>query len=326
MDDVDKDGTAHAYEWRMHTYGANTVNLSASSWTIDAGAATLDVHALYPPVDSVAVATQAFDNLNSDPNSRLLRVGYTAVNPRFSFLLIPRKPTMTSPVVTRQSYPWGFACTIAWEGGVVDHLLRNDSGGPVTHAHFATDGRVAWVREVNGVVDGYLAAGASSLVVGGTAHVTIFDGPATCEMSGSSICLDRDDADFRFFDVGIGRVCFREQSLAFMVDGDYIVPRTVTAIGGTAPSVMTLDAYPNPFNPSTTIRVGGVGAEAVDVVVFDVAGRRVRRLLSAPLPEASRTLVWDGRDDAGRPVASGTYFLRASTVAESRTLKLTVLK
>jgi hypothetical protein len=327
MDDIDKDGAPHAYQWRMHTYGANTVDASTSPWTVNAPNATLDIHALYPLEDAVTVTTQPFDNQNADPNSTLLRVSHTATNPRFSFLLIPRKQSMPPPAVERHVYAWGFACSIDWGGGVVDHVLRNDSGAPVAHAHVATDGRVTWVREVGGAVDGYLAAVASSLVVGGTAHVTIFDGTVTCEMSGSTISLDRDDADFRFFDAGIAKVCCREQSLGFAFDGDYIVSSAATAVGDTpARGALSLDAYPNPFNPTTTIRIAGDANPRVDVVVYDVAGRHVRQLWSAPLRVASRTIVWDGRDDGGRPVASGTYFLRASTPAESRTLKLTVLK
>lgn len=327
MDDVDKDGAAHVYEWRMHTSASNNVNASSSPWTIGTAAATMDMHMLYPPVDSVLVATQPFENFNSDPNSTLLRVARTAVNPRFSFLLIPRRDTTPSPAVTRQAYPWGVACSIAWGEGVVDYVIRNDSGASVTYGHITTDGRVAWVREVNGAVDGYLAAGASSLVVVATQYVAIYDGTAVCEMSRSTIHMDRDDADFRFFDTGIASVCYREQSLGFAVDGGYIVPTGATAVDGVpAQRTLALVAYPNPFNPNTTIGVDGVAGEHVVVVVYDVAGRRVRRLWDAPSTAASVTIVWDGRDDEGQPVASGTYFLRASTPTASRTLKLTVLK
>ena len=69
------------------TFGGNTVNLSTSPWTVDAATATLDVHALLPPADSLLATTQPFDNFNSDPNSTVLQLAYNGTNPRFSLLL-----------------------------------------------------------------------------------------------------------------------------------------------------------------------------------------------------------------------------------------------
>jgi hypothetical protein len=327
MDDIDKDGLVHTYDWRLHTSFANTVNTSASPWTIADGSVTLDMHALHPTADSVSVTTQSFDNFNGDPNSILLTVTRTAIDPRFSFLLIPRDANTPPPAVIRQSYPWGYACSIAWGGGVVDQMIRNDSGAPATHGDITTDALVTWVREVDGAVDGYLAAGVTQLVIASTEYATIDDGPATCEMSGSTIHVDRADADFRFFDTGIATVICREQALGFTVEDGYVVATSATDVDRAPPrKALALAAYPNPFNPNTTIRIDGVRGERVRVVVYDVAGRLVRRLWDAPLRTASAALVWDGRDDRGHPAASGTYFLRASTASASRTLKLTLVK
>jgi hypothetical protein len=142
------------------------VNPSSNPLTIVGALGTMEMHLLNPPLDSVSIVTQPFDNGTFEPNSTLLRVARTAVNPQFSFLLIPRENAAPAPAVTRQGYPWGYACRVDWGGGMVDHLVRNDSGGPVTHGHIETDGLVTLVRENTGVVYGYLAAGVSSLVVG----------------------------------------------------------------------------------------------------------------------------------------------------------------
>jgi hypothetical protein len=326
LDDIEKDGATHGYEWRLHTNLTNTVNTSTTPWTIAGYAAIMDVHAIHPPVDSLVVTTEAFDNFSSDPNSILLRVAHTAVAPRFSFLLIPRKHTTPSPPVSRVSYPWGCACTIAWGDGAIDYLVRNDSGDLQSHEHIDTDAVVAWVREVDGEPKGYLAAGASALVFGGTELVTIYDGAVTCELSGNTVRLDREDADFRFFDTGIAQVFYREQPIGFVASGGYVVPSGTTSVGeAPSPGILTLRAQPNPFNPTTTIRIDGIGYREVRLVIYDVAGRVVRQLWNAPLPTTG-TIAWDGRDDEGRAVASGTYFLRASTASVSRTLKLTLLK
>lgn len=70
--------------------------------------------------------------------------------------------------------------------------------------------------------------------------------------------------------------------------------------------------YPNPFNPETEIPLRiAVGARRVRVEVYNSAGQRVRLLVDAVLPAGETSLRWDGRDEAGAPVASGTYLYRA---------------
>lgn len=92
----------------------------------------------------------------------------------------------------------------------------------------------------------------------------------------------------------------------------------------TARAVLRQNA-PNPFNPSTTIAFALPRQEAVDLTIHDLRGRVVRRLLTAAsLPAGAHEVVWDGRDDAGAAVASGTYLcaLRTPTVRETRTMAL----
>ncbi len=325
MDDIQKDDELHNYQWRLHTHSINPVNTSTTPWTIS-GLGVMDVHAIYPPADSLVVTTQFFDNLTTEPNATVLRASRNTIAPRFSFLLIPRALGAPSPPVTRASYPWGCACTIDLGGGVMDVIVRNDSGLPQTHESIQTDAAVAWVRETEGEVTGYLAAAARTLVVGANELVTIHDTTATCEMSGHTVRIDREDADFRFLDTGIAQVFHRDQPIAFVTTGGYVIPPTTTGVRRLrSMGSLVLTAHPNPFNPSTAIRIEGVGDERVGVVIYDVRGAGVRRLWNAKLPQR-RMLTWDGRDDAGVMVASGTYFLRASTVSSATTLKLTLVK
>lgn len=328
MDDIDKNGASHVYEWRMHTLASNTVDTSTNPITITGATGTMGVHVLNPPFGSVSVTTQAFDNGTLDPNSTVLRVTRTATNPMFSFLLMPRPNTTPAPTVTRDSYPWGCACRIESGGNRVDYIVCNNSGATVSYGSIQTDARVALVRENNNVVEGYLAANATTLVVGTTPYVEIGNGSATCEWSGSTIHLDRYDADFRFYDAGVTKVSYHEQELGFVLDDGFIVPGSTTGVGDVPPSrgALKLAAQPNPFNPTTTIHVTARAGQRVRVAIFDVAGRHVRLLWDEPLRGSVAMLTWNGRNDAGQPVASGTYFLRAVSGADSRTLKLTLVK
>ncbi len=65
--------------------------------------------------------------------------------------------------------------------------------------------------------------------------------------------------------------------------------------------------YPNPFNPSTTIRFELNRSCEVKLQVFDLLGRRVRTLVSGRLSAGRHTRTWDGKDEAGKPVSSGVY-------------------
>jgi subtilisin family serine protease len=68
--------------------------------------------------------------------------------------------------------------------------------------------------------------------------------------------------------------------------------------------------HPNPFNPQTTIAFAVAEAGPVELTVFAVDGRKVATLLARPLPAGTHQVTWNGRDDAGRQVASGTYVYR----------------
>ena len=83
---------------------------------------------------------------------------------------------------------------------------------------------------------------------------------------------------------------------------------------------------PNPFNPLTTIRYDLPANARVRLSIIDVAGRRVRTLVDEQQTAGSRSAIWNGRDDAGRAVASGVYFYVLDAGKERLTRKLVLLK
>ena len=66
--------------------------------------------------------------------------------------------------------------------------------------------------------------------------------------------------------------------------------------------------YPNPFNPSTRIEFDLANTGRVRLDVFSVDGRRVATLINGRLNAGHHSIAWDGRNDAGELVPSGTYF------------------
>lgn len=68
--------------------------------------------------------------------------------------------------------------------------------------------------------------------------------------------------------------------------------------------------HPNPFNPVTNIKFVVNRAELVQLNVYNIRGEKVRTLLQDRIPANEYTVMWDGTDDSGQGVASGSYFAR----------------
>jgi len=83
---------------------------------------------------------------------------------------------------------------------------------------------------------------------------------------------------------------------------------------------------PNPFNPVTRIPFELTRGGSVTLSVFDVAGRRVRALLDEALPAGLHEVTWDGKDGAGREVASGVYFYRMASAGRIETRRMVLVK
>jgi len=84
--------------------------------------------------------------------------------------------------------------------------------------------------------------------------------------------------------------------------------------------------YPNPFNPSTILRFSLVEAGPTTLSVYDVLGRRVRRLLEGTLATGIHTCEFAGTGDDGHPLASGIYFARLEAGRHAKIQKMVLLR
>ncbi len=108
----------------------------------------------------------------------------------------------------------------------------------------------------------------------------------------------------------------------------------ILALVGSAPSTAIFGAselaapYPNPCNPSTTITFTAPHAGRLGLQIYDVTGRLVRTLVDEIVSGSaeSRRVVWVGRDDGDRPVASGVYFVRMTAGEEVTTRRLVMIR
>ena len=93
------------------------------------------------------------------------------------------------------------------------------------------------------------------------------------------------------------------------------------------PNVATLHpAYPNPFNPATSIRFDLSEAGQVQLHVFNLKGRLVKTWGSNSKSAGQHQIRWAGENDQGRLVEAGVYIVRLKTGSQVRTQKITLLK
>lgn len=83
---------------------------------------------------------------------------------------------------------------------------------------------------------------------------------------------------------------------------------------------------PNPFNPSTSVAFDLARDGRVRVQIYDMRGSLVRTLVDGQLPAGAHSVRWDGRDVAGRGVASGTYLLRLQADGQDLRRRMMLLK
>ena len=108
-------------------------------------------------------------------------------------------------------------------------------------------------------------------------------------------------------------------------DGSELTSPVVTV--RTSPIRLTLEQNrPNPFNPSTTIRFTLPEAAQVSLIITDVKGSVVTRLVEERMPAGTTDVRWNGTNSDGRPVSSGVYFYRLHAGKEIQTRKMVLLK
>jgi hypothetical protein len=89
---------------------------------------------------------------------------------------------------------------------------------------------------------------------------------------------------------------------------------------------LDVNAYPNPFNPLTSIHYDVPANGRVVVRVYDLSGALVRTLVDAPRSAGSYAVPWEGRDDRGEQVGSGVYFVKISFGGRTKARKVALVK
>lgn len=102
---------------------------------------------------------------------------------------------------------------------------------------------------------------------------------------------------------------------------------TGVAIGATLPRQYALKQnYPNPFNPETTIEFDLPEPGVAEIRIFDIRGVEVRTLARSLFAAGSHSVVWNGKDNTGMQVNSGTYLYVLKSRSFTQTKKMILVK
>ena len=183
-------------------------------------------------------------------------------------------------------------------------------GGDLRLAYDATANRVTQVKGPEGVLVVSNSAGLGEVLVS-------FARPDASEQVVLLIALDQGSG------LPADGPVLRVTGRGFDLDG---LPAGEVERVMDRPLTSSLRIYPNPFNPSTTIDYALEDAAEVRFGIYSVSGQLVRALVSERQAARRDSVVWDGRDDAGRPVASGIYVGRLDAGQFRRSEKMVLLK
>ncbi|SVD73809.1 uncharacterized protein METZ01_LOCUS426663, partial [marine metagenome] len=84
--------------------------------------------------------------------------------------------------------------------------------------------------------------------------------------------------------------------------------------------------YPNPFNPSTTIKYDLPTRSHVTLVIYDILGKEVKRLVNTAQEPGNKSVSWNGTDSFGYPVSAGVYLYQIRAGEFLQTKKMVLLK
>ena len=84
--------------------------------------------------------------------------------------------------------------------------------------------------------------------------------------------------------------------------------------------------YPNPFNPMINLHFQLYDNEVMEISVYDIQGKTVRSLYSGWMDRGEHSITWDGKEDAGKSVPSGLYFISSKTGSHIETRKISLVR
>ncbi len=169
-----------------------------------------------------------------------------------------------------------------------------------------------------------------SIMFAQTSSISLSGGTSIALLLNNSICADEITVQ--------QNASFTAESYTDVLEGD-CATNLIPAGGGNVtlpveltdiellPTVFTLNAaYPNPFNPTTTIHYGIPDTREVTIMIYDLMGRRVTTLFQNEQQAGWYEITWNGLLNNGSLAPAGMYIYRIIAADDIKTNKISLIK
>ena len=213
----------------------------------------------------------------------------------------------------------GFSLTFEFDPGVLVPLSA-EPGALLTGAGCSNFFR--WLNPEPGASTVEIDAGLLSCVVAGPGSILRLTFAGAVSGTSPLTCLE----DGRVRDSSNHEIPFRCAEAEIVYDCAVSgAPTTGEQLN--IPEISSLYSnFPNPFNPTTTLKYGIAEEGPVTLRLYDVRGRLVRTLVDEIRGPGNYELIWDGTDGAGREVEAGVYLVRLKAVDRMHVQRMMLLK
>jgi hypothetical protein len=144
-------------------------------------------------------------------------------------------------------------------------------------------------------------------------------------VTGKGTTTEPQSYSFTDNNIANGRYTYRLKQIDY--DGSYNYSNEVEVVVGVLPDYYSLSQnYPNPFNPTTAIQFQVPKTSDVTIKIYDLLGQEIKTLFSGQVQQGTYTVEWNGLNNAGTHMSSGTYVYRISTKDFVQSRKMILMK
>jgi len=108
--------------------------------------------------------------------------------------------------------------------------------------------------------------------------------------------------------------------------GTITLPVEITDIESLPTEFIVNSAYPNPFNPTTTIHYGVPDTRDIKIMIYDLIGREIATLYKGEQNAGWYEITWNGLLNNGSLAPAGMYLFKVIAAGEIKTSKITLVK
>ena len=351
-----------AYEWRLHGNGGGTSggtyvrDQNLARWVRDRGELMAFLPARLDRTFDEVDTLHSFD-AGQELTHTALRVQQRGADDHYLAVLYPRANTNPLPMAATLAVDGGEGLSLRLADRLDIAWAKNRAAPVATIGDYSSDGAFGWIGHFS--ADGRpLDASERRFVVHDATRLThadaiLFQASVAVDVSLQTSSewiagyVQGPDTTYTvLFPIDPNHtpsnVHFTGDLLNTHQDGDALylelsgqgtlsvklsLRETATYVEQQASVRFALDSpYPNPFNSEVAIHFTLHESQSVELSLHNIAGQKVRTMTSGAMSVGSHRLIWDGRDDRGRNVSTGIYFIRLRGHQRSYVQKITLLR